>query len=281
MSATTNYHVFAKKKNRQEQLMPNQVVEFDAESVTQAWDRAAEAYALGQASGRDYYRYEFLGPAQVAVCGDVKGLQLLDVGCGAGYFAREMARRGARVIGVDISPRMIEHAQREEAATRLGIEYRVGDAAKLDALFPAESFDAATSCLALQDMPNVATALRAIHTVLRPQARFVASITHPCSNPPHRVWERDEAGRKRWLCLDRYFDQGPIDCPWPNWAYDFTTPLGHATLEDWFDWILKAGFQVCGLREPRPSERALRSRPDLEDATRMPYFLILDLARAG
>jgi 2-polyprenyl-3-methyl-5-hydroxy-6-metoxy-1,4-benzoquinol methylase len=99
-------------------------IEFDAESVTRAWDRAAEAYAHGQATGRDYYRYEFLGPAHVAACGDVKGLQVLDVGSGAGYFAREMALRGARVIGVDISPRMIEHAQHQEAVIPLGIQYR-------------------------------------------------------------------------------------------------------------------------------------------------------------
>ena len=43
------------------------------------------------------------------------------------------------------------------------------------------------------------------------------------------------------------------------------------------DYLLGAGFRVCGLREPRPNERALVSRPDLEDATRMPYFLIFDL----
>jgi hypothetical protein len=50
-------------------------VGFDAESVMRAWDRAADAYAQGQASGRDYYRYEFLGPAQVAVCGDVNNVR--------------------------------------------------------------------------------------------------------------------------------------------------------------------------------------------------------------
>jgi ubiquinone/menaquinone biosynthesis C-methylase UbiE len=261
--------------------MPESVVEFDADSVTRAWDYAAEAYAQGQATGRDYYRYEFLGPAQVAVCGDVNDLRLLDVGCGAGYFSRQMARRGAHVIGIDISPRMIEQARRVEATTPLGIEYRIGDAAAIDAVFPAESFDAATSCLALQDMPAVAEVLRGIRTVLRPNGRFVASITHPCSNTPFRAWARDEAGRKRWLCLDRYFEQGPIECAWPNWAYEFTTPLAHATLEDWFEWILKAGFRIRGLREPRPDEQALFSRPDLEDATRMPYFLILDLVRAG
>jgi len=38
-------------------------VEFDAEAVARAWNRAADAYAQGQAAGRDYYRYEFLGPA--------------------------------------------------------------------------------------------------------------------------------------------------------------------------------------------------------------------------
>src|SRR6185295_9228532 len=102
-------------------------VHFDAESVTRAWDHAADAYAHGQANGRDYYRYEFLGPAQVAVCGNVKGLSILDVGCGAGYFAREMAQRGARVIGVDISPRMIEHARSQEAEASLGNVYHVGD----------------------------------------------------------------------------------------------------------------------------------------------------------
>ena len=96
--------------------MQEHAVEFDAESVTRAWDRAAEAYAHGQAIGRDYYRYEFLGPAQIAVCGDVKGLQMLDVGCGAGYFAREMARhqRPVAVKQQVICLRPVAAAERQE-----------------------------------------------------------------------------------------------------------------------------------------------------------------------
>jgi hypothetical protein len=61
--------------------MQEHVMEFDAESATRAWGYAAEAYAQGQAGGRDYYRYEFLGPAQVAVCGEVNGLRVLDLLC--------------------------------------------------------------------------------------------------------------------------------------------------------------------------------------------------------
>jgi hypothetical protein len=50
--------------------------------------------------------------------------------------------------------------------------------------------------MALQDMPDVPAVLRAVHAVLRPDGRFVASITHPCTDMPFREWRRDESGRK-------------------------------------------------------------------------------------
>jgi ubiquinone/menaquinone biosynthesis C-methylase UbiE len=260
--------------------MPDRPERFDAGSVRDAWDRAADAYVQRQEEGVDYYRYEFFGPAQIALCGEVAGMRLLDVGCGSGYFAREMARRGARVTGVDISPRMIEHARRVEQVEPLGVEYHVADAAEIASLFAPESFDIATSCVALQDMPSVPGALRSIRSVVRPGGRLVASITHPGSDTPFRKWERDEAGRKRWLCVDRYFESGPISYAWRDGPTEFTTPAMHATLEQWFEWILGAGFQLRALREPRPTDDAVRARPDLEDATRMPYFLIFDLISA-
>jgi hypothetical protein len=53
----------------------------------------------------------------------------------------------------------------------------------------------------------------------------------------------------------------------------------HTTLEQWVDWILQAGFELRGLREPRPTPEALQSHPDLEDAARVPYYLFFDLVR--
>jgi 2-polyprenyl-3-methyl-5-hydroxy-6-metoxy-1,4-benzoquinol methylase len=61
------------------------------------WDSAADAWAQGQASGRDFYRLQLFGPAHAAMRGDVRGLRVLDVGCGSGCFSREMTRRGAPV----------------------------------------------------------------------------------------------------------------------------------------------------------------------------------------
>ena len=188
--------------------MPKPLGRFDAESVRASWEHVADAYAQGQASGIDYYRYEFFGPAQLALCGEVRGLSIIDVGCGNGYFARALTRGGARVTGIDISPRMIEHAKQQETAEPLGIEYRVLDAAALPAGFVPGSFDMVTSCLALQDMPSVDKVFGGVYALLRPGRRFVASITHPCTDTPFRVWERDKNGKKRWLCIDRYFERG-------------------------------------------------------------------------
>ncbi|MAE65172.1 MAG: hypothetical protein CMJ18_12950 [Phycisphaeraceae bacterium] len=127
--------------------MPETADRFDAESVRRCWDAAADAYVKGQASGRDDYRYDFFGPERVAHCGDVAGLRPLDLGCGNGYFSREMATRGAAVTGVDLSPRMIDHARRIEAENPLGITYHVSDAAHLDSIVSTDSYDIATSCI--------------------------------------------------------------------------------------------------------------------------------------
>lgn len=259
--------------------MPRPVAQFDAASVRESWDAAADVYAEGQAHGRDYYRYDFFGPAHLDLCTVKPGARVLDVGCGNGYFARLLAERGAHVTGIDISPRMIEHAARHESARPLGIDYRVVDAVALDSAFAHESFDLATSCLALQDMPRTDAVLRAVHAVLKEGAHFVVSMVHPCTDMPVRVWERDERGNKRWLCIDRYFDRGPLRYAWKGWAREFTTEAMHATLEDWMTWIVATGFELRALKEPRPTEEAVRAHPDLEDATRVPYFLLLDLMR--
>nr|VFK55791.1 MAG: Ubiquinone/menaquinone biosynthesis C-methylase UbiE [Candidatus Kentron sp. TUN] len=64
--------------------------------------------------------------------GDLSGKSILDLACGEGLYTREFKREGAtRVVGVDISEKMIELALQEERAAPLGIEYIVRDALEL------------------------------------------------------------------------------------------------------------------------------------------------------
>lgn len=259
--------------------MPSRAEQFTAESVRQAWDAAAAAYADAQSTGLDFYRLEVFGPAQIELCGRVDGLRLLDVGCGTGYFSRAMADGGASVTGIDISPAMIRHAFDSEAQQARGIRYVLGDAARLSSHFQSQSFDVATSCLALQDMPDIKSVLRSVRDVLVPGGRFVVSIAHPCTDTPFRRWQKDADGERQWLCIDRYFDRGPITYRWRDWAYEFTTSAMHVPLEDWIEWFTTAGFSLRSLREPRPTAEAVSRRPELLDCARVPYFLLLELER--
>ena len=86
------------------------------------------------------------GPARMhkalRLIGQFKGKgNVLDAGCGTGHFAAELARRGYRVLGVDIAAEMIQQARKSFADKA---EFRVGDVEKLDV--PNSSVDA-VACL--------------------------------------------------------------------------------------------------------------------------------------
>jgi len=64
--------------------------------------------------------------------GDPKGLRVLDLGCGPGYFSRYAAEKGAKeVVGVDVSPAMLDNAKAAEAKNPLGIRYIEADIRKI------------------------------------------------------------------------------------------------------------------------------------------------------
>ena len=56
---------------------------------------------------------------------DPDGLTVLDLGCGEGYLSRELVRKGAHVIGIDISEKLIEIAKEKSLKEFLKIDYRL------------------------------------------------------------------------------------------------------------------------------------------------------------
>jgi len=65
----------------------------------------------------------------------LEGRSALDVGCGAGLLAEPLARLGAKVVGLDASPDLIESARAHASAQGFGIDYRAGDIAALEGKF--------------------------------------------------------------------------------------------------------------------------------------------------
>ena len=112
------------------------------------------------------YRNDFLMPNMLAMVGDVTGLDLLDLGCGEGGYGRELARRGARVVGVDGSPRLIEVARERAASGNVSVDLRCANANRLNGLADA-SFDRVLASMSLMDVEDYPGAIREIARVLR------------------------------------------------------------------------------------------------------------------
>src|SRR5260370_40092714 len=145
--------------------------------------------------------------ALLELMGDVHGREVCDLACGQGILARELARRGARVTGVDLSRRLLEIARQEERAAPLGITYQRDDAHELTTL-PVAGFDALACNLALMDIAELEPALVAVRRVLRAGGAFVFSITHPCLISPGSRWTTTaaEGGPRRHV--RGYFAEG-------------------------------------------------------------------------
>jgi demethylmenaquinone methyltransferase/2-methoxy-6-polyprenyl-1,4-benzoquinol methylase len=110
------------------------------------------------------------------------GMRALDVACGTGKVAADLAKRttpGGRVLGIDISPGMIEIA-RGRFAGRDGLGFEVGDALAL----PTEdgSFDAATIAFGMRNLPDYRQGFAEMARSVRPGGRVLClEIARPRS----------------------------------------------------------------------------------------------------
>ena len=143
------------------------------------------------------------------------------------------------------------------------------------------SFDLATGCMSFQDMADVGAAFAAVRELLVEQGRLVISVSHPGTDTAYREWEVDDDGRRLALKIDHYFDTGPRTVSWSmeRLVSHWESPAWRRTLSEWSELIAEAGFVIGRLNEPRPTQEQIARQPALEDAARLPMFLILDLIR--
>jgi SAM-dependent methyltransferase len=105
------------------------------------------------------------------VLGDVAGLDVVELGCGTAYFSAWLARRGARVVGVDPTPAQLETARRLQRET--GLEFRLVEAAAEDVPLPDAGFDLALSEYGASIWADPARWIPEAARLVRPGGRLV------------------------------------------------------------------------------------------------------------
>ena len=202
--------------------------------------RAAEAWAAEEIT------WGMFGPSdsELGILGDVSEKDVIELGCGTAYFGAWLAKRGARVTGVDITPAQLETARRCSAET--GIEMELIEADAEDVPLPDGSFDLAISeygasiwCDPYKWIPEAAR-------LLRPRGELVflrnSTLMILCSPDEGQVGDQ---------LLRPQFGLHPLEWPGEDDGVEFQLPHG-----EWIRVLRENGFDIEGLWEIQAGESA-------------------------
>lgn len=181
-------------------------------------------------------------PAMLAM--DLSGQRWLDVACGAGRTSRELARRGATVIGVDVSDALISRAQDDEAATPLGIRYIAARVTEPAAWWDGEPFNGAVCEMAVMDIDDLDGTLQAVAQVLRREGAFFLSLVNPC-------FPGNDQGLSSWPPDRGYAAEGFWTSPHHNPdGVRIRVGSNHRMLSTYLNALLDAGLRLERAFEP-------------------------------
>ncbi len=243
----------------------------DRRKLQREWQELAPGWIRETRAGRNASRDGLLDGPMLEACGDVRGLKILDCGCGEGRFCRMLLERGALfVLGLDLCAPMIESAKE---MARGKDDYRQADVQDLGFL-ESESFDLAVSYLNQCDLPDFVANTREVFRVLKPGGRFIVANLHPMRSATGE-WQKNEDGTKQHVILDRYFDEG--ERHWKMMEVDFTN--FHRTLSTYLNAYLLAGLGIERIVEPTVTPENLKRYPGLDDELRVPNFILFALAK--
>jgi ubiquinone/menaquinone biosynthesis C-methylase UbiE len=182
--------------------------------------------------------------------GNVRNKRVLDVGCGTGRYCELLANRGAKVVGIDPSSKMLEIAKRKITTDRK-FELRLARIENTN--LPDNYFDVAVCALTVGHLRKLEPAIREMSRIIKTGGRLVVSDMHP-------YWFI--AGYDYVKFLDRSGQEYRI----PEYAHLY---------EEYWNLFRKFKFGVQDVKEPRIDNRLIQCFPGLKKYEGMPLALIV------
>ncbi len=198
-------------------------------------------------------------PSVFEACGKLNNRSVLDIGCGEGYCARELKRRGAGdYLGLDLSSQMIEAAKTQEAKDKYGIEYQ---ACNVVEYVPTRQFDLCIAVflfnyLRVSEMQQV---FSMVYNTLLPDGEFIFSVPHPLfpfvRDEQASPFYFESTGKDYFTSVNEQFE-GKI---WKRNGEPLHVQCVHKTFSDYFDSLRQAGFSKM------PEMKELTVTPELAE----------------
>jgi SAM-dependent methyltransferase len=245
--------------------------------VRNIWNACGEAFDR-YTTADDSFSDNIERPVIEGLIGDLTGKRVLDLGCGSGPYSLVFAKRGASVVGLDLSETMVSIAR--EKSRGLNADFRVADIR--DPLpFNSDEFDLVFSATALHYVDDLATTIAEVARVMKPGGRFIASVLHPMSTARFPLADsQDVEGPDPW---EGWYFGSPVRCVETPWSgFGDVSKEGrrifchHHTIADYVSSITSAGMTLTEILEPSPpTDFAVKNPSRYDEAMRVPIYLIL------
>ena len=203
---------------------------------------------------------EVILPNLLTLVGKIEGEVICDLACGQGWVARELARRGAQVTGLDLAPNLLALARGYEEQEPLGIVYVQGDAQRAERL-SARQFSGCVCVMALINIPDLQATFQSIRRILKPRGWLVFAISHPCFETPHAQWTSlPDPEHPLGRIVTGYFDERQWFSLNPQGVRSRVAGH-HRMLSTYLNQLAAAGFVLERALEPGPSARQAERVP--------------------
>ncbi len=245
-----------------------------------SWDNVSSWYDehLGDT---DTLQAKVIAPNLLRILDPKKGLHFLDLACGQGYFLKMAHEKGADVVGIDLSAKLLARAKENYPKGKYVIAPAHNTGQK------NESFDTVFTVLAFENIMNIDEVVGEIVRVLKNDGKFVLVLLHPAFRiPKHADWGFDESKKVQYRKVEKYLSEIsiPIEQTPFKGKKSVTTTTFHRPLQWYMKIFRKHSLVISGMEEwishkisqPGPRQKA-------EDSARkeFPMFICLELKKSN
>lgn len=248
-----------------------------------SWDDQANWYDKIVGEDGSYYHQQVIIPNLLTRLGEIKNKKILDLGCGQGFFCRILSKKHAKVIGIDLSEKLIQIAKKYLTNN---IQYFVANSENLSFL-EENSFDFVISILSIGNIRNIEETFKEIYKILKLNGKFIFVIIHPCFRIPRQSsWEYDENSKIQYRRIQRYFSEMEIPIiTHPSKVknqdkiqdQDYSL-MFHRPLQSLFKSLINNHFLISDLEEWCSNKKSIGKRAKAENRARqeIPLFLMIE-----
>lgn len=249
----------------------------NSKSMKTSWGNVANWYDKMLEESDNTYQKNIILPNILRLMDIKKSESVLDLACGTGFFAREFLKTGGKIIGIDISPELIEIAEKNSPKE---IEYFASSADNLSKIKNL-NIDKIAFILAIQNIANISDVLSECNRVLKDGGKIFIVMNHPAFRIPKRSsWSFDEKNKIQYRRIDEYMSESKTKIEMhPGKDIAEQTISFHRPLQSYFKILKKNGFCVTGLEEwisDRKSQPGTRAETENKARKEFPMFLFIE-----